>query len=349
MSSVTGSSKSTWEPIASVDTTIRSYWINWRFLLCAIWLLLTAIISLLLIWKYDIQRKPVRNTNNIEANKETAHTLYEDETWRPCLKGIHPVWLLAFRVFAFIVLSVLLILILISEGGNLLYFYTQWTFVLVIIYFGLGTLFSMYGCYLHHKKSSGDKIDNVDGDADKRTGDAHSVPQSYNPSNHEKGLRNPEEHLVHKSAGICGYIFQIIFQINAGAVFLTDCVFWFLFVPFLVRNDYNLDFLNISMHTFNIVFMLGDTALNSLKFPWFRIGYFCMWTFTYVIFQWIVHAFVKLWWPYPFLELSNQYAPLWYLLVALLHIPCYGIFALITKLKHTVLSKRYPDSYQCVT
>jgi hypothetical protein len=82
-------------------------------------------------------------------------------------------------------------------------------------------------------------------------------------------------------------------------------------------------------------------------FPWFRMGYFCLWTVTYVIFQWIVHACINLWynkplflvltqllrrrkthyytllsntsflswkqrWPYPFLDLSSSFAPLWY-------------------------------------
>lgn len=29
-------------------------------------------------------------------------------------------------------------------------------------------------------------------------------------------------------------------QMNAGAVVLTDCVFWFIIVPFLAINNYNL-------------------------------------------------------------------------------------------------------------
>lgn len=34
-------------------------------------------------------------------------------------------------------------------------------------------------------------------------------------------------------------------QINAGAVMLTDCVFWFIIVPFLTIKDYNLNFVSI--------------------------------------------------------------------------------------------------------
>ncbi|KAK7330500.1 hypothetical protein VNO77_24695 [Canavalia gladiata] len=346
---VTSSLKGTWQPIMTADTTTQHYWLNWKVLLCAIWVLFSAIFSSLLIWKYEVSRKLARDDNK-ESQKEASPTLYEDETWRPCLKGIHPVWLLGFRVFAFIVLLVLLILSATADGGSIFYFYTQWTFTSITIYFGLGSLLSMHGCYQHHKKASGDKVENVDGDAEQGIYDGPSptLPHSSNPSSHEKGLRAPQEHLVRQPAGTWAYIFQIIFQMNAGAVMLTDCVFWFIIVPFLTVKDYNINLLIVSMHTINAIFLLGDTALNCLRFPWFRIGYFCMWTVTYVIFQWIVHAIVKLWWPYPFLDLSSPYAPLCYFSMALLHIPCYGIFALIMKLKHTVLSTRYADSYQCI-
>nr|KYP44592.1 hypothetical protein KK1_033871 [Cajanus cajan] len=349
---VTGSPKGTWQPIVTSDTTMKSYWLNWRVLVCAIWVLISAIVSLLIILRFEVSRKVARDDNK-ERQREKSWTLYEDEVWRPCLKGIHPVWLLGFRVFAFVVLLVLLILTATADGGSIFYFYTQWTFAAITIYFGhvynlLGSLLSMHGCYQHHKKTSGDKVGNVDGDTEQGIYDAPTPPQSSNPSIHEKGLGAPQEHLVRQPAGTWGYIFQIIFQMNAGAVMLTDCVFWFIIVPFLSVKDYNINLLIISMHTINAVFLLGDTALNSLRFPWFRIGYFCMWTITYVIFQWIVHAFVKLWWPYPFLDLSSRYAPLCYFSMALLHIPCYGIFALIMKLKHSVLLTRYPDSYLCV-
>ncbi|CAJ2664357.1 unnamed protein product [Trifolium pratense] len=354
MNFVAVSSKGTWHPIMTSDTTIQSYWLNWKVLICVILIILSTIFSSLLIWKYEVlllSWKPTRN-DDMEIQKETSSSsslsslyLYEDETWKPCLKGIHPAWLLAFRVFAFILLLVLLILTVTTDGGSIFYYYTQWTFSSVTIYFGLGCVLSMHGCYQYHKKASGDKVINVDVDSEQGIYETSKLPQSSNPpSHHDKAS---QEHIVRQQAGIWGYMFQILFQINAGAVILTDCAFWFIIVPFLTIKDYNITLLTISMHTINAVFLLGDTALNCLRFPWFRIGYFCLWTVTYVIFQWIVHAIVKLWWPYTFLDLSSHYAPLCYFSMALLHIPCYGIFILIMKLKHNVLSTRFLDSYQC--
>ncbi|CAL5336228.1 unnamed protein product [Camellia sinensis] len=72
---------------------------------------------------------------------------------------------------------------------------------------------------------------------------------------------------------------------NAGVVVLTDCVFWFIIVPFLAIKDYDLNFLIINLHTINAVFLLGDTTLNCLRFPWFRIAYFFLWTAVYVHFK----------------------------------------------------------------
>lgn len=340
-----GAPKDSWHPVTTSDTTTSSYWLNWRVLLCAIWVLIFMVFALFLIWKYEGFRK--RNTR--ETQKEEPGALYEDETWRPCLKGIHPAWLLAFRVFAFSVLLVLLIVTALTDGGGaIFYFYTQWTFTLITIYFGLGSVLSMYGCYQHHKKAGGDRVDNVEVDTEQGTSEAGAQGGISKMSDPSKSSVPHEPHHLNKPAGFWGYAFQIIFQMNAGAVMLTDCVFWFVIFPFLTIKDYNLNFLMINMHTINAVFLLGDAAMNCLRFPWFRMGYFCLWTVVYVVFQWILHASVKLWWPYPFLDLSSPYAPIWYLSVAIMHIPCYGVFALIMKLKHFLLSTKYPESYQCL-
>jgi hypothetical protein len=42
----------------------------------------------------------------------------------------------------------------------------------------------------------------------------------------------------------CFFIYR---QANAGAVMLTDCVFWFIIFPFLTEKDYSLNF--VSKHT----------------------------------------------------------------------------------------------------
>lgn len=45
---------------------------------------------------------------------------------------------------------------------------------------------------------------------------------------------------------------------------------------------------------------------------------------------------------------NNELASFRYLAVGLLHIPCYGIFALLVRLKHLWLSRSFPGSSQFV-
>ncbi|XP_057479279.1 uncharacterized protein LOC130766658 isoform X2 [Actinidia eriantha] len=331
----------------TANTATPSYWLNWRVLLCAIWVLISMVFASILVSKYEGPRNSKRGISR-ETEDEPAGILYEDEVWKPCLKGIHPVWLLAFRVFAFLVLLILLILNVAVDGGDIFYFYTQWTFTLITIYFGLGSLLSMYGCYHNHNKVGGVGTENENFDADQGTDEAPTNDENSNSSTGDaKHLGSNQEPRVRQTAGFWGYIFQIIFQVNAGSVMLTDCVFWFIIVPFLEIKDYELNFFIINMHTVNAVFLLAEIALNCLRFPWFRISYFFLWTVVYVVFQWIVHASFSLWWPYPFLDLSSPFAPLWYASVGLMHIPCFGIFVLVMKMKHNLLSKWFPQSYQC--
>ncbi|GAB4845713.1 hypothetical protein Ancab_039116 [Ancistrocladus abbreviatus] len=338
----TGVSRVSYKPEVTANTTSASYWLNWRVLICAGWLVFSFLFASFLISKYEGAQNPRAEQSRESGRREAPGILYEDEVWKPCLKGMHPVWLLVFRILAFFVLLALLIVNAFVDGGSIFYFYTQWTFTLVVIYFGLGSVLSMYGCYDYHNKVGGERADNDRADAEQ----GYSVNGEV--SNAAKNASSNEQNPADEVAGFWGYVFQVIFQMNAGAVILTDCVFWFIIVPFLTIKDYSLNFTMINMHTINAVFLLGDTAFNSLRFPWFRIAYFFLWTSFYVIFQWIIHACFSVWWPYPFLDLSATLAPLWYSIVAFMHFPCYGIFVLVIKAKHFLLSRYFPLSYQCV-
>ncbi|XP_061353583.1 uncharacterized protein LOC133298333 [Gastrolobium bilobum] len=344
MSFLTGSSGHTWQPTMTSDTTTPSYWLNWRFFICAIWIIASMAIASFLIWKHEGLNKPTPERG--ENQREAVELVYEDEAWNTCLRGIDPSWLLIYRIISFLVLLALIIANGAADGGGIFYFYTQWTFILLTIYFGLGSSFSLYGCFLIHNKFGSGTVNRASLDAELGT---------YVVSTHDGALDMPnmpkspdQESHARKIAGVWGYIFQIIFQTCAGAVVLTDFVFWFIIYPFLTSKDYNLDFFVFCMHTINAVFLLGDTSLNCMRFPIFRFAYFVLWTSIFVIVQWIIHVCVSIWWPYPFLDLSSPYAPLWYLAVALMHFPSYGIFILIVRLKNYLLSTSFPGSSRSV-
>ncbi|KAL6629772.1 hypothetical protein ACP70R_029537 [Stipagrostis hirtigluma subsp. patula] len=346
-----GSSARSYEPTATADTTDLRYWLHWRVGLCGLWVLGCMAVAAYLIWRHEgpgAERRPGGASSSSAAGGGAAGggegagggkgrrpgVLYDDEAWRPCLRDIHPAWLLAYRLISFFVLLSLLIVIIISDGGSIFYYYTQWTFILVTIYFGLGTALSIYGC-----SKFADENAHATATADMELGAGYIARGTATKPSFD------EEDGAREIAGFWGYLLQIIYQTNAGAVMLTDCVFWFIIFPFLTIKDYNLNFLLIGMHSVNAVFLLGEAALNSLRFPWFRIAYFFLWTALYVIFQWIVHAATPIWWPYPFLDLSSNFSPLWYLAVAIMQIPCYVVFRLVIKLKHHLLAKWFPVSF----
>ncbi|CAH9138198.1 unnamed protein product [Cuscuta epithymum] len=280
-------------------TNTPGYWLNWRFLVSAIWVFAAMVSSALIILRYEGSSKSTNQEG--EDQQEKVRTFHKDDVWKTCNESIHPVWLLTYRVIVLLVLLGLLFADAVLHGIGIFYFYTQWTLTLVTFYFGVGSLQSIYG--MKSSKDLASEIENSD---------------------------------VESSIG--GYAAQIIFQMCSGAVVLTDIVFWLIIYPFLTDSDYQLHFLDVCLHSVNAVFLLGEVALNRLSFPFFRIAYFLLWTCGFVIFQWIIHMCVSMRWPYSFLDLSSPYAPLWYLGVGALHFPCFFVFALIIRAKNYLLS-----------
>ncbi|KAK8466633.1 hypothetical protein PHAVU_008G156200 [Phaseolus vulgaris] len=302
------------------DTTTLSYWLNWRFFLSAVCVLPSTVLAFVVIWK-DIHS---RKFTSGKGEHQREGTLPGDEAWKPCLKEIRPVYLMAFRVIAFFSLLTSLAAKFRINGGSIFYYYTQWTYTLVTIYFGYGSVLSVYGCYQRNRSSTTLNAGIVRLDAEQGPYMPLLHQDTTNPSRIDH-LADPHAE-IHKNqiTPIWSYIFQILFQMSAGAVMLTDCVYWIIIFPFLTLKDYDFTF---PVH-------------------WFGMAFFVLWTSLYVIFQWTIHAISWIWWPYPFLNLSSPYSPMWYLLIAVLHIPCYGLFKLIVGIKQHFLSKWFPSSIQ---
>ncbi|KAL3629198.1 hypothetical protein CASFOL_026420 [Castilleja foliolosa] len=279
--------------LTSDDPTTISYWLNWSFFLCVLWVLTPMVVGSYLIWKYE-------HSDNLDSG-ETAHF---NVSWKPCLNQIHPIFLLVFRIIALCLLLTAVSFDIDIHGLELFYYYTQWTFTLVIIYFGLGSLLSMHGCF-YHLKSKGSSSEDMEQGlyvplAHGSNGDGVKLLDKLDQTGKSRALLNRSS---------WDNLFQVLFQMTAGAVTITDLLYWSVIFPFIALKDYEMNFLTVVTHSLNGILILGDTALNSLQFPWFRISYFVMFTGVYVIFQWIVHAAVHIWWPYPFLDLSVSLAP----------------------------------------
>ncbi|GFP88023.1 hypothetical protein PHJA_000946000 [Phtheirospermum japonicum] len=354
---LTGLFSRAWWPVMT-DTTSPSYWLNWRFLVCAIWVLVAMVFAALLVWRYEGRNRISRNRSDDDQH-EAMGCLYEDEVWATCLKFVHPVWLLGYRLIAFGALLALLIADITNNGAVKYFFYTEWTFTLVAVYFGLASSLSIRGCMHYCQEGKLERDCRSCTDANNGSYVPPSLTENVEPIQ-EEGSSNCGDPNCTNTASVWGYTLQIIFQICAGAVALTDSVFWLLIYPYMTAYDYRLNFLIVSKHSVNAVFLLGDAILNRLRFPFFRIAYFVLWTCIYVVFQWIIHACISIRWPYPFLDLSSLYAPLWYVLicfilcnfiyvcltkfcryfaVGLLLFPCFGIFSLIFRLKQCFLSR----------
>ncbi|KAK4367247.1 hypothetical protein RND71_015127 [Anisodus tanguticus] len=282
------------------------YWLQWQVGVCAVIFIIPTAIALRLI---------NRNTEPI--------IIKFTDLWVPCWRNLHPLWLLCFRASAFVAMSFMLYQTVDNLGFFVFLFYTQWTFALVGVYFSLGTIISARGCWLYTRN-----------------------PLSRPGDQRDKFVKTAAEGTSSEQRlGFWENLMQIIYQICAGAVMLTDIVFWCLLLPFMTGENFKLTLLIGLMHSVNAVFLLIDSVLSNLQFTWFGLTYFILWSCSYVVFQWSLHACCLSWWPYPFLELNTPWAPLWYLGLALVHIPCYGIYALLIKAKGRIFSRLFPQAF----
>ncbi|XP_030948087.1 uncharacterized protein LOC115972080 [Quercus lobata] len=270
------------------------------------------------------------------------------QLWTSCWRGVHPRWLLLTRFVSFVAMAGFLAWDIVDWDASIFIYYTEWTFALVMVYFALGTLVSAYGCWISTQKPRSDN--GARAEFLRRDLEENRTTNSITYREREtKGTIKLQSHYteeeIRKRAGFWGYLMQTAYQTCGGAVILTDIVFWCVIVPFLSDAHVGLNLLMGFMHTLNAFFLLLDTSLNSLPFPWFRLAYFVLWSCIYVIFQWVIHACGFSWWPYPFLELDVPWAPLWYFCMAVVHIPCYGTYALIIKAKNSFLPRLFPHAF----
>ncbi|XP_047316654.1 uncharacterized protein LOC124920252 isoform X2 [Impatiens glandulifera] len=288
------------------ETIGLDYWYQWQVPVCALIIVIPLIIAIRLI------------------RKGNGLPLISSDLWIPSWRNLNPVFLLLFRASALISMSFTLYLTYLRLGRVFVfYFYTQWTFTLVTIYFALVTVISARGCFVYSKTS---------------------VPEIEDGE--EISSRGKRRSIMKMKADFLEQFTQAIYQICGGASMLTDIVFWGLLVPFMLDEKFKLTMLISAMHSMNVVLLIIDSALNRQPFTWFGLNYFIVLSVTYVIFQWVLHACGFTWWPYPFLELATPWAPLWYLALALVHLPCYGIYILLNKAMVTIFSKMFPKAYE---
>lgn len=86
---------------------------------------MSMVFASILISKHEYRKKTEEEGSRENQEEEPAGVLYEDEVWKPCLRSIHPCWLLAFRVFAFVLLLLMLILNVAVDNGSIFFYYTQ--------------------------------------------------------------------------------------------------------------------------------------------------------------------------------------------------------------------------------
>ncbi|XP_058197416.1 uncharacterized protein LOC131313233 isoform X2 [Rhododendron vialii] len=302
---------------SSTDSSIGlEYWVQWQVLVCALILILPSVVAVRIL-KRELHRHPPLITSTSSS-----------DLWLPCWTNLHPLWLLFFRAFAFASMSFILCRVVIVLGGPFaFYFYTQWTFALVTLYFALATVVSARGCWRYSKNSFlGDKGESTKG--------ATKFQSRYT-----------QQEVTEWKADFLEQLLQAVYQTCAGASMLADVVFWCLLLPFLLGDKFQLTLLIGSIHSVNAIFLMLDSALNSQPFSWYGLAYFVLWSVSYVVFQWILHACGFTWWPYPFLELSTPSAPLWYLALGLVHLPCYGIYVLLVKAKGSIFSGIFPYAF----
>ncbi|KAG6532649.1 hypothetical protein ZIOFF_006499 [Zingiber officinale] len=165
-----------------------AYWLRWKVALCLVVLAIPAAVSVSVF------------------SSGRADPLRSSDLWLLCWKKASRFWLLGFRVVSLSIFYFLLWQVLLLDGVFAFYFYTQWTFLLVIIYFLIASVISAYGCWMYGKCAT----ENDEANAFLKEDVVVDIPVTLNATNRNKNASKSRSNYEHgycqQKAGFWGYL-----------------------------------------------------------------------------------------------------------------------------------------------
>lgn len=322
---------------------------HWPFAVCVTLVSVFAIGAVVLLRRYEGVKVSISRSDKVEDPYSVARVpigyLRREELWNACGGAVNPNYLLFFRGLCLIYLLSFLGYNTFRRNLVVLFFYTEWTFTLLVVYFALAFRQSL----LHYLE--GRSMATVSRSTLPTTSvhpDDSSLTEPLNGGAMDKFLIQPEQETAPEvpfargqetqvEASVEGYVTQCVFQAVLPAAVLTDLIYWGFLVPVFLPPNWQHSFIDINKHAINLVILIIEFSLNSLRFPWFRVSYFILWSTAYVSFQWICHsAGIVHYWPYPFMNVDTPYAPAWYFFIIFCHGICFAICLLLAFCKQNV-------------
>lgn len=249
--------------------------------------------------------------------------------WKTCHPNVHHGWLLGIRIIAFLYCLSIMIYDIVLWGPFIFEYYTQWSFTLLIVYFGVAIGSSIKEMRRESNAEKSAVLSN-----NEHLLSAYRRPDEERGSAVDTSANGPYLS-PSEAADVDGYVMQILYQVVLGAAFLTDLVYWIFIFP-----SYSfVDVIEMSMHGVNLVVLLADLALNNMVFHVFRGSYFFIYTAVFIFFSWTIHALGEKQWPYSFLDVSVKLAPLWYFSLCVIHFGAYCLVWGVISLKEACVRR----------
>jgi hypothetical protein len=338
----------------------------WPFLICIFMVTSFVVVGIAILCRYEGGKVSGPRLEQLEDPSIVGILpigyLCREELWMSCGGAVRPELLLVFRALAVAYLLPQLLYNIVKDGFSGYFFYTQWTFTLLILYFSLALRVSVdhfvnekFNRSLPARIESpdfGDEQVMLDEDDEVEGAGVRSILQNGKDPATEQGKGQlpfaPGRGEKLEDAGIAGYVTQAVFQAVLPAVLLTDMVYWCLLVPFVLPKTTRHTFIDVNMHAVNALLLLTEFALNSLRFPWFRIGYIILWSASYTYFQWTLFTTgLSHKWPYPFMDVKTPWAPAWYLFIIVFHGICFALCLLLALGKQSIWSRfNFPTTHR---
>ncbi|RHZ19428.1 hypothetical protein DYB37_009819 [Aphanomyces astaci] len=111
----------------------------------------------------------------------------------------------------------------------------------------------------------------------------------------------------------------------------TVVVVWTILYPLM--GDELQNWISWTQHGGNLALLLIEFVCSDVRSVPLGTGALVgLWATTYATFAWVVHSFYNVW-LYPFLDVDQPMAPLWYLGLLALHIAFFGLVVLLAAIK----------------